>query len=223
MVSLILVGHNFLSPLEFYFFTPNYLIRHQVTWKHVIMSNEEIDNSKTDNSESEPVETETPTDAEPSDSGEDLAGLLEQARQKADANWDQVLRARADMENLRRRQSRDLENAHKHGLDKFVSELLPIYDSMELGVNAASAEEASLTSVRDGLDMTMKMFLTSIAKFGLEQVSPDQGEGFDPELHQAMAMQPVEGLEANKVITVAQKGFQFNGRLLRPAMVVVSQ
>lgn len=187
------------------------------------MSNEEIDNIKSDSLESEQVETETPIDAESSDNGEDLAGLLEQARQKADANWDQVLRARADMENLRRRQSRDLENAHKHALDKFVSELLPIYDSMELGVNAASAEEASLQSVRDGLDMTMKMFLTSIAKFGLEQVSPEQGEGFDPELHQAMAMQPVEGLEANKVITVAQKGFQFNGRLLRPAMVVVSQ
>ena len=71
--------------------------------------------------------------------------------------------------------------------------------------------------------MTMKMFLSSINKFGLEQVNPTDGDAFDPELHQAMAMQPVEGVEANKVITVAQKGFQFNGRLLRPAMVVVSQ
>jgi len=71
--------------------------------------------------------------------------------------------------------------------------------------------------------MTIKMFLSSIAKFGLEQVNPADGDDFDPELHQAMAMQPVEGVEANKVITVAQKGFQFNGRLLRPAMVVVSQ
>jgi molecular chaperone GrpE len=189
------------------------------------MSNEEIDKNKTDSPELESVETEEPipVDAESIDTGEDLAVLLEQARQKADANWDEVLRARADMENLRRRQSRDLENAHKHALDKFVSELLPIYDSMELGANAAASEEASLQGVRDGLGMTMKMFLSSIAKFGLEQVNPAEGDAFDPELHQAMAMQPQEGFEANKIIMVAQKGFQFNGRLLRPAMVVVSQ
>ena len=189
------------------------------------MSNEEIDNNETDNLEPEHVETEAEAsaDAESNETGEDLTVLLEQARQKADANWDELLRARADMENLRRRQSRDLENAHKHALDKFVSELLPIYDSMALGANAASGEEASLENVRDGLDMTMKMFLSSIAKFGLEQVDPEHGDDFDPECHQAMAMQPVEGVEANKVITVAQKGFQFNGRLLRPAMVVVSQ
>ena len=187
------------------------------------MSNEEIDNNEAENVESEQPETAGPEEVAESEASEDLAALLEEARQKADANWEEVLRARADMENLRRRQSRDLENAHKHALDKFVSELLPVYDSMELGANAASGEEASLEGVRDGLGMTMKMFLSSIAKFGLEQVNPADGDEFDPELHQAMAMQPVEGVEANKVITVAQKGFQFNGRLLRPAMVVVSQ
>ena len=153
----------------------------------------------------------------------ELEKLLEEAKSKADEHWNELLLARADMENLRRRQSRDLENAHKHALDKFVAELLPIYDSMALGANAASGEEASLENVRDGLDMTMKMFLSSIAKFGLEEVEPAEGDAFDPELHQAMAMQPVDGLESNHIISVAQKGFQFNGRLLRPAMVVVSQ
>lgn len=187
------------------------------------MSNEESDNNELENPEHEQVESEATAETDSVETAEDLAALLEEAQKKAEANWEEVLRARADMENLRRRQSRDLENAHKHALDKFVSELLPIYDSMELGVNAASGEEASLEGVRGGLDMTMKMFLTSIAKFGLEQVNPEQGDDFDPECHQAMAMQPVEGIEANKVITVAQKGFQFNGRLLRPAMVVVSQ
>lgn len=177
------------------------------------MSNEEIEeNSETENLESEVEHTEE----------QDPAVLLEDARNKADEHWNELLRARADMENLRRRQSRDLENAHKHALDKFVAELLPIYDSMELGLNAANDEDASLEAVRDGLEMTMKMFLSSIAKFGLEQVNPE-GEPFDPELHQAMAMQQVEGVEPNKVLTVAQKGYQFNGRLLRPAMVVVSQ
>lgn len=178
------------------------------------MSNEDIDNL--DNTEAENSEPEVEVNADP-------AALLEDARNKADEHWNELLRAKADMENLRRRQARDLENAHKHALDKFVAELLPIYDSMELGLNAANADGVSIEAVREGIEMTRKMFLSSINKFGLEPVIPADGDEFDPELHQAMAMQPAEGVEANKVLTVAQKGFQFNGRLLRPAMVVVSQ
>ncbi|MDF1588602.1 MAG: nucleotide exchange factor GrpE [Gammaproteobacteria bacterium] len=180
------------------------------------MSNEEINNT-----ESENLDAETINNPEV-DITEDPAALLEDARNKADQHWNELLRAKADMENLRRRQARDLENAHKHALDKFVTELLPIYDSMELGLKAASAEEASLEAVREGLEMTMKMFLSSISKFGLEQVDPE-GQAFDPELHQAVAMQPADGVEANQVLNVMQKGYQFNGRLLRPAIVVVSQ
>lgn len=168
-------------------------------------------------------EEENPSPEAEIETNEDPVALLEDARNKADQHWNDLLLARADMENLRRRQTRDLENAHKRALDKFVSELLPIYDSMELGLKAANGDEASLDAVREGLDLTVKMFLSSIAKFGLEEVNPQEGDAFDPELHQAMAMQPVEGVEANHILTVAQKGFQFNGRLLRPAMVVVSQ
>jgi molecular chaperone GrpE len=181
------------------------------------MSNEEIENTEAEESTGPEEILEPEVEVT-----EDPAGLLEDARNKADEHWNELLRAKAEMENLRRRQARDLENAHKHALDKFVAELLPIYDSMELGLNAANGEEASLEAVRDGLEMTMKMFLSSISKFGLEQVDPE-GQAFDPELHQAMAMQEVEGVEANQILTVAQKGYQFNGRLLRPAMVVVSQ
>ncbi|MBE0438780.1 MAG: nucleotide exchange factor GrpE [Gammaproteobacteria bacterium] len=180
------------------------------------MSNEEINNI-----ESENLDAETINNPEV-DITEDPAALLEDARNKADQHWNELLRAKADMENLRRRQARDLENAHKHALDKFVTELLPIYDSMELGLKAASGEEASLEAVREGLEMTMKMFLSSISKFGLEQVDPE-GQAFDPELHQAVAMQATEGVAANQVLNVMQKGYQFNGRLLRPAIVVVSQ
>ncbi len=178
--------------------------------------------SDEENNEIESEEENTTPEAEV-ETNENPAALLEDARNKADEHWNELLRARADMENLRRRQTRDLENAHKRALDKFVTELLPIYDSMELGLNAANGEDASLDAVREGLDMTMKMFLSSLAKFGLETVNPEDGDAFDPELHQAMAMQPVEGIEANQILTVAQKGFQFNGRLLRPAMVMVSQ
>jgi molecular chaperone GrpE len=123
---------------------------------------------------------------------------------------------------MRRRHSRDLENAHKHALDKFVNELLPICDSLEFGLNAAQGEEATLETVREGMDMTLKMLLSSIGKMGLEQINPE-GQPFDPELHQAVSMQQVEGVEPNQVISVMQKGYSFNGRLLRPAMVVVSQ
>ncbi len=178
--------------------------------------------SDQENNEIESEQENTTPEAEV-EINEDPAALLEDARNKADEHWNELLRAKADMENMRRRQARDLENAHKHALDKFVSELLPIYDSMELGLNAANGEEASIEAVREGLEMTMKMFLSSLAKFGLETVNPEDGDAFDPELHQAMAMQPVEGVEANQILTVAQKGFQFNGRLLRPAMVMVSQ
>jgi molecular chaperone GrpE len=182
------------------------------------MSNEENENVESEKVETEleaeTVETEVPDNS--------TAAQLEAAQKKADQHWDELLRARAEMENLRRRQARDLENAHKHALDKFVTELLPIYDSMELGLNAANNDEASLEAVREGLEMTMKMFLSSISKFGLEQVNPE-GQAFDPELHQAVAMQPAEGVEANQVISVMQKGYQFNGRLLRPAIVTVSQ
>ena len=179
------------------------------------MSEEENNEIESEQENATP-EAEVETNDEP-------AALLEAAQDEVAKYKDEFLRGQAEMENLRRRQSRDLENAHKRALDKFVTELLPIYDSMELGLNAANADEASLEAVREGLEMTIKMFLSSLAKFGLEQVNPEDGDTFDPEMHQAMAMQPVEGIEANQVLTVAQKGFQFNGRLLRPAMVMVSQ
>lgn len=185
------------------------------------MSNEEIEKSTTEPESVEPS-PETAESAQQAESETDVVKQLEDARNKADEHWNELLRARADLENMRRRHSRDLENAHKHALDKFIAELLPICDSLEFGLNAAKNEDAKLDTVRDGMEMTLKMFMNSIGKFGLEQLNPE-GEAFDPDLHQAMAMQPAEGVEANQVLNVMQKGYRFNGRLLRPAMVVVSQ
>jgi molecular chaperone GrpE len=181
------------------------------------MSNEEIDKKELEENVEETVgaETEPTTEAVGEESVEALQA-------KVDEHWNELLRTKAEMENLRRRHSRDLENAHKHALDKFIAELLPIADSMELGLQAAQGEQATMDAVKEGLEMTIKMFMGSIGKFGLEQVDPE-GQAFDPELHQAMSMQLVEGVEPNQVVTVVQKGYQFNGRLLRPAMVVVSQ
>jgi molecular chaperone GrpE len=181
------------------------------------MSNDDIENTELDQS-AENTEA-TSAQAEPE---QDLAAQLAAAQAKADENWNELLRAKADMENLRRRQTRDLENAHKHALDKFVAELMPICDSLELGLNASKTDQATLDTVREGMEMTLKMLLGNIGKLGLEQISPE-GEAFNPELHQAVSMQPAEGVESNQVINVMQKGYSFNGRVIRPAMVVVSQ
>lgn len=181
------------------------------------MSNEEIEKPDLEQENATDSETQAQPEAE-----QDVAKLLEDARSKADEHWNELLLARADLENMRRRHTRDLENAHKHALDKFVNELLPICDSLELGLNAANSTEASLEAVKEGMEMTMKMLLGNIGKLGLEQINPE-GEAFDPERHQAVSMQPADGIDANQVISVMQKGYSFNGRLLRPAMVVVSQ
>ena len=154
-------------------------------------------------------------------SPEQLAALLEDARAKADENWDQLLRSRAEMENLKRRQANELEKAHKFALDGFVRELLQVRDSLELGHNAALDEGTNVDKLREGTELTLKLLKNVMAKFGVEQIDP-QGEVFNPEYHQAMTTQPGSNLPPNTVVTVVQKGYLLNGRLVRPAMVIVS-
>jgi molecular chaperone GrpE len=155
-------------------------------------------------------------------SAEDLSQLLEQARAKADEHYEQMVRAHAELENLKRRHERDLENAHKYGLDKFVAELLGVWDSLELGHSAAQDETADVQKLREGTELTLKMLSDAMGKFGVEQIDPIN-QPFDPELHQAMSMQPRADVPANTVVAVVQKGYRLNGRLVRPAMVMVSQ
>jgi len=155
-------------------------------------------------------------------SAEGLSQLLEQARAKADEHYEQMMRAHAELENLKRRHERDLENAHKYGLDKFVAELLGVWDSLELGHSAAQDETADVQKLREGTELTLKMLSDAMGKFGVEQIDPIN-QPFDPELHQAMSMQPRADVPANTVVAVVQKGYRLNGRLVRPAMVMVSQ
>jgi molecular chaperone GrpE len=150
---------------------------------------------------------------------EDIVEQLNQAEIKAEEHWESLLRTKAEMENLRRRTQKDLESAHKFGIEKFVNELLPIMDSMELGL---VAEEASEESLRQGMDLTLKMIGQMFEKFNIEAIDP-QEEKFNPELHQAMSMQPTDEVEPNTVIAVMQKGYLLNERLVRPAMVMVSK
>jgi molecular chaperone GrpE len=125
------------------------------------------------------------------------------------------------MENLRKRSKRDIENAHKYAIEKFVTELLPVKDSLELGLGHA-IDQTSVEKLHEGMDLTLKMLVKVMEKFNIEEVDP-QGEPFNPELHQAMTIQQSSELEPNTIATVMQKGYTLNGRLLRPAMVIVSK
>jgi molecular chaperone GrpE len=155
-------------------------------------------------------------------SAEDLSVLLQQARAKADEHYEQMVRAHAELENLKKRHARDLENAHKFALDKFVAELLGVRDSLELGYSAARDPAANVDKLREGTELTLKMLADAMAKFGVEQIDPID-QPFDPAYHQAMSMQPRADVPANTVVAVVQKGYTLNGRLVRPAMVMVSQ
>lgn len=176
----------------------------------------------------EPDTTEQATRAAPADvaaealPAPDLEAELQEARDEAASHLDDLLRARAEIENLRKRAARDVENAHKFGLERFMSELLPVKDSVELGLNAADDTEVDAQKLREGLELTLKLFNTASGKFGLQEVNPE-GESFDPDYHQAMSTQEVAGKEPGTVITVVQKGYLLNERLLRPAMVIVAK
>ncbi|MET0087335.1 MAG: nucleotide exchange factor GrpE [Sedimenticola sp.] len=171
-----------------------------------------------ENVEGAAPEAEAATD----DNGDDLRLLLEDARAKADEHWDQLVRARAESENQRKRHERELENAHKFALERFVSELLAVRDSMELGLSAAQDEGADVEKLIEGTELTLKLLSDVMERFEVEQIDP-VGEPFNPEFHQAMSMQPREDVPPNTVVTVVQKGYTLNGRLVRPAMVMVSQ
>ncbi len=153
---------------------------------------------------------------------EDIFRLLEDARAKADEHWDQLLRVKAEMDNVNKRHDRELQNAHRYALDNFVKELLQIWDSLELGHSAAQEESADVAKLREGTELTLKLFGDVMNKFGVEQLDPI-GQAFDPEYHQAMSMQSRDDIHPNHVANVVQKGCLLNGRLVRPALVIVSR
>lgn len=150
-----------------------------------------------------------------------LTQQLEEARVKAEQHWNQLLRMKADMENLHKRQAREVENAHKFALDNFVRELIQVWDSLEMGLVAAAAPDADVAKLQEGTALTMKMFADVMNKFGVQRLDP-LGQPFNPDYHQAMSMLPREDMEPNRVAMVMQKGCTLNGRLVRPALVIVS-
>ena len=146
---------------------------------------------------------------------EELTDQLAQAK-------DQVLRTHAESQNIKRRAEQDVEKAHKFALDKFVGELIPVMDSLEKGMESAEQAEGNHEGILEGMRLIQKQFLDAMNKFKVEQVNP-VGEPFDPNFHQAISMVPNPDMESNTVMDVFQKGYTLHGRVVRPAMVVVTQ
>ncbi|WP_110669353.1 nucleotide exchange factor GrpE [Salinicola halophilus] len=158
-------------------------------------------------------------DADANPEAEVLAARVEELEQALADAKDQSVRAAAEAQNARRRAEQDADKAKKFALEKFVKELLPVVDSLEKGLE--SMQELDEIH-REGVSMTLKMQLDVLSKFGVEQLDP-HGEPFDPQYHEAMTMVPNPELDPNTVMDVMQKGYLLNGRLIRPAMVVVSK
>lgn len=185
---------------------------------------EQIENEETESAVN--AETDNPAGSGGESVNDDnIAGLekqLEEALSKAEQNLELALRAKAELENATRRHEQDLEKAHKYALDSFVKELLQVWDSLELGIQAGQADRADVDKLVEGSELTLKLLSDVMDKFGVEQIDPD-GSPFNPEEHQAMGMQPRDDVAPNTVVAVVQKGYKLNGRLVRPAMVMVSQ
>ncbi|MFP3517876.1 nucleotide exchange factor GrpE [Pseudomonas sp. SIMBA_077] len=153
----------------------------------------------------------------------DLTARVQTLEEQLAAANDQALRVAADLQNVRRRAEQDVEKAHKFALEKFAGDLLPVIDSLERGLELSNPDDENIRPMREGIELTLKMFQDTLKRYHLEAIDPHDGEPFNASHHQAMAMQESADLEPNSVLKVFQKGYQLNGRLLRPAMVVVSK
>ena len=186
-------------------------------------TNQEDISEKSEQSEvnaEEKLQSDVETD-QPDQSEEQAINETEELQQKLSTLGEQLLREQAEMQNVRRRAQRDVESAHKFALEKFATELLSVVDNLERAIEATDAEEESQKAVAEGLELTLKTFIDVLAKYKVVPVDPE-GQPFDAELHQAVSMVPNPEVEPNTVINVFQKGYTLNGRLIRPAMVVVS-
>ena len=172
-----------------------------------------------DGAETQQSEPKSTADTVDISEGDELA---EQLQAQLDKAREDVLRAAAEAQNARRRAEQDVEKARKFALERFVQDLLPVVDNMERAMSAIDADDEAFKSVFEGIELTYKSFQDSLSRHQVMVVDP-AGEPFDPEQHQAMSMVPNPDVEPNTVLEVFQKGYLLNGRLVRPAMVVVSK
>lgn len=195
--------------------------KHKKDWKkfkdkHVIKEEQELD-SKLEEVAIGSAETTTALEHP---SYPELEEKLTLAEQKAHENWEKAVRAVAELENVRRRAERDVANAHRYSLEKFVNSLLSVLDSLEQAIQLAVEHLDS--SMREGLELTMKLFLDVLGKYEVQQIDP-KDEMFDPHQHEAMSMQEVPGVTPNTILVVCQKGYKLYDRVIRPARVIVAK
>ncbi|MDP4769311.1 MAG: nucleotide exchange factor GrpE [OM182 bacterium] len=196
------------------------------------MSDQNPDQGQVENEASPELATEEASAADAQDAPEgeqpvdEMSRLQEQldaAETAAGMARDELLRVQAEMQNLRRRTEQDIEKAHKFGQEKFSTELLAVMDNLERSAAAAEAsEDEAVQAIKEGVELTLKGFMDCFKRFNIEAVDP-LGEPFDPQLHQAMSIQESPDAEPNSVIAVMQKGYTLHGRVIRPAMVMVSK
>ncbi len=147
---------------------------------------------------------------------------LEELRVESDKSKEQMLRAMAELENMRRIAQRDISNAHKYSIEKMAKELLPAMDSLEQGIEAAKTADEAVVPMKEGMELTYKMLIEALQKFKIKQLDPI-GEAFDPEYHEAMSMQESAEHKPNEIMLVVQKGYLLHDRVIRPARVIVAK
>ena len=148
--------------------------------------------------------------------------LKAQVEETSKKEQDLLLRTRAEIDNMRRRSEQDIEKAHKFALEKFSKDILNTIDNLERALaTPANKEDKNIKALFDGVELTLKELLSTVSRFGVEPVGA-VGDTFNPDLHQAISMQPAEGFTTNQITTVLQKGYTLNGRVIRPAMVMVA-
>lgn len=190
------------------------------------MARDEAEKKEAENAAPEDSAEVRDGDREPEGADDELQARIDEAVEAAlGEQRDMVLRAQAEVQNMRRRCEQDVEKAHKFALEKFSAELLPVVDNLERALQAAPGAEQrdeGMQALYEGVELTLKSFVETLNKFNVEQINPE-GEPFDPQLHEAMTTQPNDEVEPNTVLMVIQKGYLLNGRVIRPARVVVSK
>ncbi|RMH19045.1 MAG: nucleotide exchange factor GrpE [Gammaproteobacteria bacterium] len=174
-----------------------------------------------ENQSSQPTDAPNTSDADDADKDADVTDRLSQLEEENARLKDQLLRVQADLENTRRRSVQEVEKARKYGMERLLEDLLPVLDSLELGLQSIDAHGEDVSKIREGYEMIAGMFSSVMEKFGIKVVDP-QGEPFDPELHQAMTTEASNEVKPNHVLKVFQKGYILHDRLVRPAMVVIA-
>ncbi|MDB6095797.1 MAG: hypothetical protein JWM09_75 [Francisellaceae bacterium] len=181
-------------------------------------TNKTIDNENTTNTAEESPSVKDKSSA----FIENLNKELEVSKSKVDENWNLFLRAKAETDNIQRRSRIDLENAHKYSIEKFARELIMVADSLERGLETTNLVDPSAINMHKGMELTYKLFLDTLEKFGIKVTNP-QGEEFNPAFHEAISMQTSDEVSPNSILNVVQKGFMLHDRVLRPARVIVAK